>query len=288
VSILPQFRFFFVIGLIIWSLGSVSNMDVFGQMEQTSDNFDTAKSSSDEAISLIDSLKGPSLLDSVIEGMQNFSFPVANQSDNNDNDNEISVIEGMQNFSFPVANQSDNNDNDNEISQTLDSALNYLGPNSTILNITTVSPDRNNLTNDNNITSNNNSNNNIENMQSMTILPYPMTISSKDYIPLYSSMPLKILNGNILAKLPCNSTDPLLQIVGTSADNNVFPIQMNLVSNFSKLGSMCMYQSLIPNDLPNLLYSHMISNIYLYNPLDFSLEVPTTTSIFIGIHKLTE
>jgi len=251
------------------SLGSVSNMDVFGQMEQTSNNFDKAKSSSDEAISLIDSLKGSSLLDSVVEGMQNFSFAIANQSDNNDN----------------------------EISQTLDSALNYLGPNNTALNITTVSPDKNNitisdnnnnLTSDDNITSNNNSNNNIENMQSMMILPYPMTISSKDYIPLYSSMPLKILNGNILAKLPCNSTNPLLQIVGTSADNNVFPIQMNLVSNFSKLGSMCMYQSIIPNDLSNLLYSHTITNIYLYNPLDFSIEVPTTTSIFVGIHKLTE
>ncbi|MDQ3084728.1 MAG: hypothetical protein M3Q77_07950 [Thermoproteota archaeon] len=268
-SILTQFRFFFIIGLIILSLGSVSNMDVFGQMEQTSNNFDKAKSSSDEAISLIDSLKGSSLLDSVVEGMQNFSFAIANQSDNNDN----------------------------EVSQTLDSALNYLGPNNTALNITTVSPDKNNitisdnnnnLTSDDNITSNNNSNNNIENMQSMMILPYPMTISSKDYIPLYSSMPLKILNGNILAKLPCNSTNPLLQIVGTSADNNVFPIQMNLVSNFSKLGSMCMYQSIIPNDLSNLLYSHTITNIYLYNPLDFSLEVPTTTSIFIGIHKLTE
>lgn len=268
-SILTQFRFFFIIGIIILSLGSVSNMDVFGQMEQTSNNFDKAKSSSDEAISLIDSLKGSSLLDSVVEGMQNFSFAIANQSDNNDN----------------------------EISQTLDSALNYLGPNNTALNITTVSPDKNNitisdnnnnLTSDDNITSNNNSNNNIENMQSIMILPYPMTISSKDYIPLYSSMPLKILNGNILAKLPCNSTNPLLQIVGTSADNNVFPIQMNLVSNFSKLGSMCMYQSIIPNDLSNLLYSHTITNIYLYNPLDFSLEVPTTTSIFIGIHKLTE
>ena len=268
-SILTQFRFFFIIGIIILSLGSVSNMDVFGQMEQTSNNFDKAKSSSDEAISLIDSLKGSSLLDSVVEGMQNFSFAIANQSDNNDN----------------------------EISQTLDSALNYLGPNNTALNITTVSPDKNNitisdnnnnLTSDDNITSNNNSNNNIENMQSMMILPYPMTISSKDYIPLYSSMPLKILNGNILAKLPCNSTNPLLQIVGTSADNNVFPIQMNLVSNFSKLGSMCMYQSIIPNDLSNLLYSHTITNIYLYNPLDFSIEVPTTTSIFVGIHKLTE
>lgn len=270
-SILPQFRFFFVIGLIILSLGSVSNIDVFGQMEQTSNIFDKAKSSSDEAISLIDSLKGSSLLDSVVESMQNFSFSTANKSDNNDTDNVIS--------------------------QTLDSASNYLRPNNTTLNITTVSPDKdnitissdnNNLTNDDNITSINNSNNKLENMQSIMILPYPMTIASKDHIPLYSSVPLKISNGNILAKLPCNSTDPLLQIVGTSADHNVFPIQMNMVSNFSKLGSMCMYQSLIPNDLSNLLYSHTITNIYLYNPLDFSIEVPTTTSIFIGIHKMTE
>lgn len=270
-SILPQFRFFFVIGLIILSLGSVSNIDVFGQIEQTSNIFDKAKSSSDEAVSLIDSLKGSSLLDSVVESMQNFSFPIANRSDNNNTDNVIS--------------------------QTLDSASNYLGPTNTTLNITTVSPDKdnitilydnNNLTDDDNITSNNNSNNKLENMQSIMILPYPMTIPSKDHIPLYSSAPLKILNGNILAKLPCNSTGPLLQIVGTSADNNVFPIQMNMVSNFSKLGSMCMYKSLIPNDLSNLLYSHTITNIYLYNPLDLSLEVPTTTSISIGIHKLTE
>jgi hypothetical protein len=270
VSILPQFRFFFVIGLIILSLGSVSNIDVFGQIEQTSNIFDKAKSSSDEAVSLIDSLKGSSLLDSVVESMQNFSFPIANRSDNNNTDNVIS--------------------------QTLDSASNYLGPNNTTLNITTVSPDKDNITilydnnnlTDDNITSNNNSNNKLENMQSIMILPYPMTIPSKDHIPLYSSAPLKILNGNILAKLPCNSTGPLLQIVGTTADNNVFPIQMNMVSNFSKLGSMCMYKSLIPNDLSNLLYSHMITNIYLYNPLDLSLEVPTTTSISIGIHKLTE
>ncbi len=270
-SILPQFRFFFITGLIILSLGSVSNIDVFSQMEQTSNIFDKAKSSSDEAISLIDSLKGSSLLDSVVESMQNFSFPIANRSDNNDTDNVIS--------------------------QTLDNASNYLGPNNTTLNITTVSPDKdnitilydnNNLSDEDNITSNNNSNNKLGNMQSIMILPYPMTISSKDYIPLYSSAPLKILNGNILAKLPCNSTHPLLQIVGTSADNNVFPIQMKMVSNFSKLGSMCMYQSLIPNDLSNLLYSHTITNIYLYNPLDLSLEVPTTTSISIGIHKLTE
>jgi hypothetical protein len=35
------------------------------------------------------------------------------------------------------------------------------------------------------------------------------------------------------------------------------------------------------------LYSHTLINIYLYNSLDIPVEVPTTTSVFIGIHKLT-
>ena len=126
-------QIFFCHWINYFGYGISFNMDVFGQMEQTSNNFDKAKSSSDEAISLIDSLKGSSLLDSVVEGMQNFSFPIANQSNNNDNDTEIS--------------------------QTLDNALNYLGPNNTTSNITTVSPDKNNITisdNNNNLTNDDN------------------------------------------------------------------------------------------------------------------------------------
>jgi hypothetical protein len=131
-------------------------------------------------------------------------------------------------------------------------------------------------------------NRNFENMQSMLVLPYPMSIQSNDYVPMYSSLPLKILNGTILTKFPCDdSAKSLLQIVGSSVDNTVFPIDLNLVSNLSKPGSMCMYQSVIPDDLSSLLYSQTLTTIYLYNYLDIPIEVPTTTSIFIGIHKLT-
>lgn len=251
-------RFFSIIGLSLVLLPIIS-VNIFGQLDQTSDNFDQAKSSSDEALSIIDSLKGSSLLDSVVEDMRNISYPTMNQTINDGNN----------------------------ASQPLDSTLSFLIPNNT----TIVTP----LTNDTlipsiNVTSKNSTTNEniVDNVQPMIILPYPMTISSKDIIPLYSSMPLKIANGNILAKLPCNSTDPLLRIVGTSSDNNIFPIQLNILSNFSGTGSMCMYQSIIPDDLSNLLYSHTLTSIYLYNPLDFPLEVPTTTSIFIGIHKLIE
>ncbi|WP_161486163.1 hypothetical protein [Candidatus Nitrosocosmicus hydrocola] len=253
-------RFFSIIGLsLVLVFLPIIGVNIFGQLDQSSDNFDQAKSSSDEALSIIDSLKGSSLLDSVLEDMRNISYPTLNQTINNGNN----------------------------VSQPLDSTLNFLVPN----NATIVPP----LTNDTvvpsmNMTSKNSTSNEemVENVQPLIILPYPMTISSKDIIPLYSSMPLKIVNGNILAKLPCNSTDPLLRIVGTSADNNAFPIQLNILSNFSGTGSMCMYQSIIPDDLSNLLYSHTLTSIYLYNPLDYPLEVPTTTSIFIGIHKLIE
>ena len=251
-------RFFSIIGLSLILLPLIS-VNIFGQLDQPPDNFDQAKSSSDEALSIIDSLKGSSLLDSVVEDMRNISYPTMNQTINNQNN----------------------------ASQPLDSTLNFLIPNST----TTVAP----LINETlipslNTTSKNSTTNEnfVDNVQPMLILPYPMTISSKDIIPLYSSMPLKIANGNILAKLPCNSTNPLLQIVGSSSDNNLFPIQINILSNFSGTGSMCMYQSIIPDDLSNLLYSHTLTSIYLYNPSDFPLEVPNTTSIFLGIHKLIE
>lgn len=253
-----QVRFFFIVGLIL-ALLPVNSVNIFGQLNQTSDNFDQAKSSSDEALSLIDSLKGSSLLDSVLEDMKNISYPIMNQTINNGNNG----------------------------SQPLDSTLNFLIPNNTT--IVTALTNNSMIPNENTTSENRTTNvDNIENVnvQPMIILPYPMTIPSKDFIPLYSSQPLKIANGNILAKLPCNSTSSLLQIVGTSLDNNTFPIQLNLMSNFSETGSMCMYQSIIPDDLSNLLYSYSLTNIYLYNPLDFPIEVPTTTSIFIGIHKL--
>ncbi|VFJ13749.1 hypothetical protein [Candidatus Nitrosocosmicus franklandus] len=253
-----QVKFFFIVGFSLVLL-PIINVNAFGQLNQTSDNFDQAKSSSDEALSLIDSLKGSSLLDSVVEDMKNISYPTANQTINNGNNS----------------------------SQPLENTLNFLISNSTAAidplpsNNTTIIPDAINK----NTTADGYSLNNI---QPIMVLPYPMTISSKDIIPLYSSIPLKIANGNILAKLPCNSTSSILQIAGSTSDGKLFPIQLNLLPNLTGTGSMCMYQSVIPDDLSNRLYSNTLTNIYLYNPLEYPLEVPTTTSIFIGIHKLIE
>lgn len=263
--------FIFMFGLSLF-LAPMLSVKILAQLEQSSDNFDTAKSSSDEALSLIDSLKGSSLLDSVVEDMQNISYPATLNQTSNNQSGVSGSLDNTLSFLLP---------NNNTINATTDSPIII---NSTSLNQNQTNNSSTNI--DKNNGKNTTSNYNLQSMQSMIVTPYPMTISSEDYVPLYSSMPLKIENGNILAKLPCNSTSPLVQIVGSSSDNNVFPIHLNPMLNFSKTGSMCMYQSIIPDDLSNLLYSHTLTNIYLYNPLDFPIDIPTTTSIFIGIHKL--
>ncbi len=248
----------------------------FGQMNDSENNLDRANSSSDEVLSLIDSLKGSSLIDSVIGGMENFTLTGINQSNNTEG--------GMENFTLTGINQSNNTDS--EVMLSNDSA-NY-NPTIGIDQNVTDNGVNNGTTLMLKTTSDIPVNSNLEDMQSLLVLPYPMSVQSKDYVPLYSSLPMKISNGTILTKLPCDgNTTPLLQIVGSSADSTVFPINLNLISNLSTPGSMCMYQSVIPNDLSNLLYSQTLTSVYLYNSLNIPIEVPTTTSIFIGIHKLT-
>ena len=248
-----SFYFIFLFYLLIVNFVGYS----FSQANNSSNNIDKAKLSSDQAISLIDSLKGSSLLDSVVSGMGNFSMSGVNKS----------------------------NTTDTKITLYNDSAKN----NSLVVIDKGITTDKNN----NKTSTMQNSNNDIikgnaENIQPLLVLPYPMTIQPKDYIPLYSSMPSKISNGTILTKLPCDKNNkPILQIVGSSADNNIFPLNLDLISNLSKAGSMCMYKSVFPEDLSNPLYSHTLTNIYLYNTLDTVVEAPTTTSIFIGIHKLS-
>jgi hypothetical protein len=248
-----SFYFILLFSLLIVNFVGYS----FSQSNDSSNTIDKAKLSSDQAISLIDSLKGSSLLDSVISGMGNFSMSGVNKS--NTTDTKIALFnDSAKNNSLVVIDKGITKDKNNNKTSTMQNT-------------------------NNDVTKGNG-----EIVQPLLVLPYPMSIQSKDYIPLYSSMPSKISNGTILTKLPCDKNNkPILQIVGSSADNNIFPLNLDLISNLSKVGSMCMYKSVFPEDLSNPLYSHTLTNLYLYNTLDTVLEVPTTTSIFIGIHKLS-
>jgi hypothetical protein len=274
----------------------------FGQNDESEDTLDMAKLSSDEALSLIDSLKGSSLVNSVTGGIENFSLSAINQSNNNDVNDGLLNDSSSSRYGYLIGGIDQNSSEVDSLNKTIplpileSDSLNKTIPlpilESDSLNKTIPLPilesDSLNKTIPLVKVDDTPSKSNTENMQSLLVLPYPMSIQSKDYVPLYSSMPMKISNGTILAKLPCDGNNkPVLYIVGSSADNNVFPINLNLITNMSKPGSMCMYNSIVPDNLSNLLYSHTLINIYLYNSLDIPVEVPTTTSVFIGIHKLT-
>ena len=134
--------------------------------DSTSDNIDKAKLSSDQAISLIDSLKGSSLLSSVTNEMGNFSLSGVNKSN-------------TTNAKIALSNDSAKNDSLVVIDKNVTANKNH-SKTSTIPNI------------NNDITKGN-----AETVQPLLVLPYPMSIQSKDYIPLYSSMPSKISNGTV-------------------------------------------------------------------------------------------
>lgn len=242
---------------VLFTLFNIQNIIIYGQSEN-SNSFDKAKSSSDEALSIIDSLKGSSFLNSMMGEMQNFSVPISNNS-NSISNNEQKLF---NNYTMST-NMQDKNLNNTSLTKSDGSATN---------NLTETT---------------NNLQSALTSMQSVHILPYPMSILAGDYVPLFSSSPSKIISGNILTKLPCTAEKPELQIIGTSSDGNVLPITLHTLNNFSLPGSgMCMYQSLIPDDLSNVLYSKTMTSIYLKNPSNFTIEVPSTTSIFIGIHKI--
>jgi len=277
--------FLLIFNLLDDSFGQNGESGTNGESENT---FDMAKSSSDEALSLIDSLKGSSLVNSVTGGIENFSLSSTNQSNNNDVNNGLLDNSSSSRYGYLIGGIDQNSSKADLQNKTI--PLPILEPSSQnkTIPLPILEPSSQNITIPMMKVGDTPMKSNTENVQSLLVLPYPMSIQSKDYVPLYSSMPMKISNGTILAKLPCDANNkPVLYIVGSSADNSVFPINLNLISNLSKPGSMCMYNSIVPDNLSNLLYSHTLINIYLYNSLDIPVEVPTTTSIFIGIHKLT-
>src|ERR671921_450731 len=183
----------------------------FGQNDESENTFDMAKLSSDEALSLIDSLKGSSLVNSVTGGIENFSLSAINQSNNNDvNDGSLNDSSSSR-YGYLIGGIDQNSSEVDSLNKTI--PLPILESDSLNKTIPLVKVD------------DTPAKSNTENMQSLLVLPYPMSIQSKDYVPLYSSMPIKISNGTILTKLPCDvSTKPLLQIVGSSVDNIIFSI----------------------------------------------------------------
>jgi hypothetical protein len=155
---------------------------------------------------------------------------------------------------------------------------------------------------DNNL--NNNTNVSIV-RDSTTVLLGMKVIPPKDFIPLYDSTPYKIINGHVIAKLPCDtrSQSQLKILVGHIP--NLKPVQLELVKELSSPGYVCIYQLDLPPKPLKLLSevssssglqtnnnTDITSNVVLVtdlavqNPSNNPIRLPYTTTIVIGVNEI--
>jgi hypothetical protein len=127
--------------------------------------------------------------------------------------------------------------------------------------------------------------------ESATIILSNQVVPPKDYIHIYDSLPYKIANGHLTAKLSCDmDSKPALRIfIGKIPV--LKPSPMQVVKELSKPGYMCLYYLDIP---PRLDYdttqaknsTNTITDIVLYNPTSVKQVLLNTSSIVIGINQI--
>ncbi len=126
---------------------------------------------------------------------------------------------------------------------------------------------------------------------SATILLSNQILPPKDYIHIYDSLPYKITNGHLTAKLPCDTdSKPVLRIF-TGKIPVLKPATLQVIKELSKPGYMCLYYLDIPPKNENELTqdknsTDIITDIVLYNPTSVRQVLLNTSSIVIGLNEI--
>jgi hypothetical protein len=143
-----------------------------------------------------------------------------------------------------------------------------------------------------------------------TVLLARQTIPPKDFIPLFDDPPSNVVEGQVTAKLPCNSnsSSPLkifMAKIRVGQIPEVKPFQLQLISGLSKPGYTCVYHVNLHsiaatnttratneskgNNTDTTItgaVNNLITNIGLLNPTDSQVILPDTSSIAIGFNKI--
>jgi len=131
-------------------------------------------------------------------------------------------------------------------------------------------------------------------------------IPPKDFMPVYDSMPYQITDGQLFAKLPCDtdSKPPLQILVGQLLE--LKPALLNSISALSHPGYMCMYHSNLTSTNYHTVVptnnstskepkvdntrskgsNFTITYIELFNPSDYRVVLPNTASISISANQI--
>ena len=127
-------------------------------------------------------------------------------------------------------------------------------------------------------------------------------IPPKDFIPVYDAMPYEIINGQVSAKLPCDSNSkPSLQILAGQFPE-LEPAQLKLIAALSQPGYMCMYYANLGstnNDtvvttnatskvykVDNIMRSGVVTYIELFNPTEYRVVLPRTASLSVSVNQI--
>jgi hypothetical protein len=126
---------------------------------------------------------------------------------------------------------------------------------------------------------------------STTLILSHQIIPPQDFIHLYNTIPYKIVNGHIAAKLQCdaNSTSSLEILVGKIP--HLKPAHLDLVKEMSKPGYMCMYEANLARPFDkspgeNNTSKEIITDLALFNPTSNREVLLSTSSIAIGVSEV--
>jgi hypothetical protein len=142
-----------------------------------------------------------------------------------------------------------------------------------------------------------------------TMLLSHQIIPPKDFILIYDAIRYKIVNGQILAKLPCdsNSKSPLQILIGRLSE--LKPAQLQLIAGLSRPGYTCMYYAHLTSDKTTAAITDAptgeakmrriiktgvglrednltITNIELLNPTSYRMILPNTASLAISVKQI--
>ena len=131
-------------------------------------------------------------------------------------------------------------------------------------------------------------------------------IPPHDFVPVYDAMPYEIMNGQVYAKLPCDSNSkPSLQILAGQL-SRLKAAQLKIITALSQPGYICMYDANLTSTtnatgkLPkvdNIVTSggvgpgvragnFTITYIELFNPTDYRVVLPSTASLSISVNQI--
>jgi len=109
-----------------------------------------------------------------------------------------------------------------------------------------------------------------------TILLESYTLPENDYIPLYDSSPFKIMDGHVVAKLPCDESNSIgLSILIGQAPNFV-PAEFEFIGP-RIIGDLCVYRADLTPDART-----PITDIAIQNNSTDNIDFPETSSLIIS------